>query len=54
MACEHKRLRCTNGVFYCLDCGVMVDPPKAKEAATEATEAATERPKRKPKKGADK
>ena len=21
MACEHKRLRCTDGVFYCLDCG---------------------------------
>lgn len=29
MACEHKRLRCTDGVFYCLDCGAVVDPPKA-------------------------
>ena len=21
MACEHKKLRCTNGEFYCLACG---------------------------------
>ena len=21
MACEHKKLRCTNGEFFCLECG---------------------------------
>ena len=31
MACEHKRLRCTDGVFYCLDCGQQVEPPKPAE-----------------------
>ena len=29
--CEHKRLRCTDGVYYCLDCGAKVDPPKPAE-----------------------
>ena len=28
MACDHKHLRCTNGVFYCLDCGAKVDAPQ--------------------------
>ena len=55
MTCEHKRLRCTDGVYYCLDCGAKgVDPPAAVEAATEATSAATERAKRKAKKEAGK
>lgn len=27
MACEHKRLKCTNNVFYCMDCGAMVLNP---------------------------
>ncbi len=27
MACEHKRLKCTNNVFFCLDCGAMVPNP---------------------------
>ena len=27
MACEHKRLRCTNGEFFCLDCGAKVEIP---------------------------
>ena len=27
MACEHKRLKCTDNVFYCLDCGAMVPNP---------------------------
>lgn len=35
MACEHKKLRCTNGEFFCLECGKkleaaeMVKPEKA-------------------------
>ena len=56
MACEHKRLRCTDGVFYCLDCGekvfFVVDPHKAQEAATDGKAAATEPPKRRGRKGA--
>ena len=29
MECEHKRLKCTNNVFYCLDCGAEVASPYA-------------------------
>ena len=54
MACAHKRLRCTDCAYYCLDCGARVDPPTAVEAATGATSAATERAKRKAKKEAGK
>lgn len=28
MTCEHKRIRCTDNVFFCLDCGAKIDPPK--------------------------
>jgi hypothetical protein len=42
MACEHERLRCTDGVFYCLDCGAKVDPPKVEKPLEGATEAATD------------
>ena len=54
MACEHKHLRCTNGVFYCLDCGAKVDQPVVANTATEAKAAATEAPKRRTRKGANK
>lgn len=27
MACEHKHLRCTNNIFYCLNCGAVVPNP---------------------------
>lgn len=27
MSCDHKRLRCTNNVFSCLDCGAVVPNP---------------------------
>ena len=27
MACTHKRLRCTNCEFFCLDCGAKVEAP---------------------------
>lgn len=37
--CEHKHLRCTDGIFYCLDCGAKVDQP--------APAAEPEKPKRK-------
>lgn len=26
MECKHERLKCTNNVFYCLDCGAVVKP----------------------------
>ena len=38
--CEHEHLRCTDGIFYCLDCGAKVDQPAP--AAPEP-----EKPKRK-------
>ena len=27
MACEHKRVKCVNCVFICMDCGAKLDPP---------------------------
>lgn len=27
MACTHKRIRCTNCEFFCLDCGAKVEAP---------------------------
>lgn len=35
MICEHKHLRCTNGVFFCLACGAKLDPPKPTEPKPE-------------------
>lgn len=52
MACEHKHLRCTNGIFYCLDCGAKTEPP-APPKAPEAPAAAAEPPKRKTRKRSD-
>ena len=62
VACEHKRLRCTNGVFYCQDCGARLDPPETTEDAERVTSASgrkigfdAEKPKRRStKKGATK
>ena len=48
MICEHKRLRCTDGVFFCLDCGQQVEAPAAPEPKSETKPA--DKPKRKPKK----
>lgn len=42
MACEHKRLCCIDCMFFCLDCGAKVEPPKAPEAARDGKAAATE------------
>lgn len=27
MACTHKRIRCTNCKFFCLDCGAEIESP---------------------------
>lgn len=53
MACEHKRLRCTDNVFYCLDCGEKIIPSSLEEAKNGPKEAATEPKKRKPRKKED-
>ena len=35
MDCRHQRIRCTNNVFYCLDCGAQVaDPYQPREPET--------------------
>lgn len=26
-ACEHKRFRCTNGIFFCMTCGAQIMNP---------------------------
>lgn len=31
MECRHERLRCTDNVFYCLDCGAVVEMPTREE-----------------------
>ena len=52
MDCEHKAVRCTNGVFYCLACGREVpNPYKNKGQEEKPTEAKKTASKRKPKKG---
>lgn len=51
MTCEHKAIRCTNGVFYCLLCGAQIDPPTVEKPAETANKAATDAPKRKARKG---
>lgn len=54
MKCEHKAIRCTNGVFYCLECGEMIDPPVVEKPVETANNSDIERPKRRTKKGAEK
>lgn len=31
MTCEHKRIRCTNCEFFCIDCGARLEPPGTME-----------------------
>lgn len=35
--CEHKRIRCTNCEFFCLDCGAKIEPPALIVAKAEPT-----------------
>ena len=32
--CQHKRIRCTNCEYFCLDCGAKLEPPKQEEQPT--------------------
>ena len=43
MACEHKRLKCTNNVFFCLDCGAMVPNPYEAKKPVEVPKKAVKR-----------
>lgn len=45
MACEHKRLKCTNNVFYCMDCGAVVPNPYVNEQPEGQEEKPAEVPK---------
>ena len=47
MACEHKRLKCTNNVFYCMDCGAVVQNPYENDKQEGHEEKPAEAPKRK-------
>ena len=46
MKCEHKRLRCTNNVFYCLVCGALVASPVTVEEIIAEKEKPAEAPKK--------
>lgn len=50
MPCEHKRLRCTNNVFYCMDCGAVVPNPYENDKQEGQEEKQAPRRKRKAKK----
>jgi hypothetical protein len=52
MACEHKRLKCTNNVFYCMDCGAVLPPDVLQRKPERQEENQAPRRKRKAK-GAD-
>lgn len=54
MACEHTAIRCTDCVFYCIDCGAIVNAPAAEKPVETENKAATDAPKKRAKKGANK
>lgn len=45
MACEHKRLKCTNNVFSCLDCGAVLPPDVLQRKPEGQKEKPSEAPK---------
>ena len=45
MSCEHKRLKCTNNVFYCMDCGAVVPNPYENDKPEGQEEKPAEAPK---------
>lgn len=53
MACTHKRLKCTDNIYYCLDCGAEVPDPNTQKQEEKPVEEKKPTPKRKTKKGAE-
>ena len=57
MACDHEKVRCTDGIFYCLTCGQRIDYPPKEEPTPQAEEKpvkeAVKASRRKPKKEAE-
>ena len=51
MPCEHKRLRCTNNIFFCLACGALVASPVMMEEIIVEKEKPAEGPKKARKRG---
>lgn len=46
MACNHEQFKCTNGVFFCLKCGVVIPNPYEGKAIPAQAETAPEPPKK--------
>lgn len=46
MSCEHKRLKCTNNMFSCLDCGAVVQNPYEDRQQEAKEEKPAEAPKK--------
>ena len=44
--CDHKLFRCTNGVFYCLQCGQEIPNPYEKQEKPEEKKPAKRRTKK--------
>ena len=38
MSCTHEKVRCTDGIFYCLTCGQRINYPPAEEETTPKAE----------------
>ena len=46
MGCTHEKVRCTDGIFYCLLCGQRIDYPPMVEVNTEGAEKGAETAKK--------
>lgn len=51
MDCTHDKVRCTDGIFYCLLCGQRIDYPPMNEGEEKPAETAKKGVKRKKKEG---
>lgn len=48
MPCTHEKVRCTDGIFYCLLCGQRIDYPAAEEQTPEPEEKAVKTARKAP------
>lgn len=46
MECKHEKLKCTNNIFYCMECGASWESPEAEDKHSVNAEAPSEKPKR--------